>query len=79
MKTVFYCSKVCKNGKPCSKPIAQVSLIRSNQDAHPHSLQRKTASEWVCAMILDNRGVTINEVAHDMCISHDSAHEIIQD
>jgi hypothetical protein len=23
--------------------------------------------------------VTINEVAHDMCISHDSAHEIIQD
>jgi hypothetical protein len=31
--------------KPCSKTTAQVSLIRSDQDAHPHTMQRKTASE----------------------------------
>jgi hypothetical protein len=77
METVLYCSEVCKNLKPCSKTIAPVSLTRSNQDGHPQPLQRKTVSEWVYAMIPDNQWVTINEVAHDLCISHDSAYGII--
>jgi hypothetical protein len=55
------------NGEPCSKMVAQVSL-KNNQDAHPP--QRKI-------IILDNQWVTINEVAHHLCVSQGSAHEII--
>jgi hypothetical protein len=45
----------------------------------PSTFTAEENTERVDAMIRDNRLVIIGEVAYNLRISHDSAHEIIQD
>jgi hypothetical protein len=48
MDAVLYHNEVCTNGQPRSEMAAQVSLMMKNdQGAHPHRLQRKTSNESV--------------------------------
>jgi hypothetical protein len=58
--------------------VAKVSLIKIGQDTHSHLLNGEN-SERLRAMIPVNQLVTIHEVVHHLCISHGSAHGIIQD
>jgi hypothetical protein len=55
---------MCKNRKPCLKTVTKVC---------PFTSTAKESTEQVCATILHNQQVTINEVAHNLCISHSSA------
>jgi hypothetical protein len=48
-------------------------MSKTATQVHPFTSTTKESTEQVCATILHNQQVTINEVAHHLCISHSSA------
>jgi hypothetical protein len=74
VKTMLYQKIVCANGYPCSKMVAQKSLMKKGKDTSPHPLQRETLNVSVRWFWVIDGWLQVK-----WRISHASAHEIIQD
>lgn len=53
--------------------------VTDEWSGHPSTSATEENTEWVCAMILGKRWVTLNEVVHNLCNCNGSVYGIIQD
>jgi hypothetical protein len=75
MVRMFYCSEACMKGY--SEVAKQVSMTEQSEHPTTSASASEGNIEQISMLILNNKRVTIDEVANQLQFSHGSAHEII--